>query len=54
MESTHPANPGPYVREVCKGPLVLNGAAAATVVALIMCGILAARAVASLRDGYAQ
>jgi hypothetical protein len=54
MESTHPADPGPYVKEVCKTLLMLTGAAVAAVVALVMCGVLAARAVATLRDDYAK
>ena len=47
MESAHPADPGPYVKEVCKGLLMLTAAVAATVLALVMCGVLAVRAVAA-------
>jgi hypothetical protein len=48
MESTHPADPGPYVKEVCKSLLVLCSAASGAVVVSVMCGIVAARAVVIL------
>jgi hypothetical protein len=44
MESNHPADPGPYVKEVCKALLTLSVAAVGAAVALAVCAIAAAHA----------
>ena len=43
MESNHPADPGPYVKEVCKALLAMSAAAVGAGVALAMCAIAVAR-----------